>query len=65
MADVKATLSKDEKTLILEIPFNKKGKLSKSEKSMVHASTNGNVEADLEVGGKPLTVGINAYTKKD
>lgn len=65
MADVKATLSKDEKTLILEIPFSKKGKESKSGKSLVHASTNGNVEADLEVGGKTLTVGINAYTKKD
>lgn len=65
MADVKATLSKDEKTLILEIPFSKKGKESKSGKSITHASTRGNASVDLEVNGKTLTVGINAYTEKD
>lgn len=65
MADVKATLSKDGKTLILEIPFSTKGSASSSGKSMTHASTRGNAVTDLEVNGKDLIVGINAYTKKD
>lgn len=49
--------------LIITIPFNKKGKVSASGKSNVHASTNGNKETEVEVNGKRLTVGVNAYTK--
>jgi hypothetical protein len=48
----------------VEIPFDKKGKLSGSGKSLVHATTNGNKETEVEVGGKNLVLGINAYTKK-
>lgn len=62
MADVKAELSKDGKSLIITMPFDKKGSISKSGKSRVHASTNGNKDSDLEVDGKPLTIGLNAYT---
>jgi hypothetical protein len=50
--------------LVIEIPFDKKGKLSGSGKSLVHATTNGNKETEVEVGGKNLVLGINAYTKK-
>ena len=63
MADIKAKV--DGKNLVITIPFNAKGKASKSGKSMVHASTNGNVTTDLEVGGKMLTIGLNAYTSAD
>ena len=34
---------------------------SASGKSLVIASTNGNVKTDVMVKGKPLTIGLNAY----
>ena len=36
---------------------------SKSGKSRVVASTNGNVTTTVLVQGKPLTIGLNAYIK--
>jgi hypothetical protein len=48
--------------LILTLPFNPKGRSSKSGKSLVHASTDGNVATTTEVNGKPLVIGVNAYT---
>lgn len=56
----------DSKTgkLILEIDLNMKGTKSASGKSNVHFSTSGNQSLDkVIVDGKPLTIGINAYTK--
>lgn len=38
---------------------------SSSGKTLVVASTNGNVRTSLQVLGKPVTVGINAYIAKD
>lgn len=49
-------------SLVITIPFDKVGKESGSKKSMVHASTNGNVVSSVMINGKPLTIGVNAYT---
>ena len=51
-------------TLTVEItPFSVTGNVSGSGKSTVHASTRGNVRTDLQVEGKDLIIGLNAYTK--
>jgi hypothetical protein len=51
-------------TLFIELPFNQKGTPSGSGKSNVHASTNGNQPTTVEVDGKVLVVGVNAYTRR-
>lgn len=38
---------------------------SKSGKSLLLASTEGNLNTGLKIGGKDLIVGLNAYTKVD
>lgn len=38
--------------------------LSSTGKTLVVASTRGNLKTDQTVGGKPLTIGVNAYTTK-
>ena len=53
---------KDNK-LILEIDLEEPTP-SASGKTLVVASTHGNMVTDAEVEGKPLIVGINAYIKK-
>ena len=53
---------KDNK-LILEIDLEKPTP-SASGKTLVVASTHGNMVTDAEVEGKPLIVGLNAYIKK-
>ena len=50
--------------LIVEIEINKQPVPSASEKTLVVASTRGNVSTDVMVEGKPLTIGLNAYIKK-
>ena len=39
-------------------------KPSASGKTLVVASTRGNMKTELTVNGKPLTIGLNAYTSK-
>ena len=48
--------------LIIEIDVQKPTP-SKSGKSLVVASTNGNVTTSTLVDGKPLVIGLNAYIK--
>ena len=48
--------------LIITIPISPR--TSKSGKSLVIASTGGNVATGLEHGGKPVILGLNAYTTK-
>lgn len=50
--------------LVITIPFDKKGAPSASGKTMVHASTRGNLATTVQVDGKTLVVGLNAYTPK-
>lgn len=57
MAEVKAG------KLVITIDFDESGHLSKQGKSKVHASTKGNIPTTVQVNGKPLILGVNAYTK--
>lgn len=47
-----------------KLPSNKKDvEPSKSGKSLIYASTNGNMNSGLKVNGSDLIIGLNAYTK--
>lgn len=61
---MKATIEKDE--LVIRIPVSKDPKASKSGKSLVLASTSGNVKPQgLTYKGKQVTIGLNAYVTAD
>lgn len=49
--------------LIITLDLNEKGTPSGSGKTMVHASTHGNTPTTVQIGGKVLILGVNAYTK--
>lgn len=51
------------KKLIIEIDLDEERKPSASGKSLVVASTRGNVTTDVKVDSKPLVVAVNAYVK--
>ena len=51
-----------ENKLYIEIDLEKPTR-STSGKTLVVASTRGNVVTDIMVDGKPVTIGINAYIK--
>lgn len=53
-----------DKNLIITIPVCDPPQPSKSGKSDIVASTNGNMTTDLMVQGKPVVIGLNAYTKR-
>ena len=48
--------------LIIEIEFNEVGYPSATGKTKVHASTHGNQPSNVQVNGKTLVIGLNAYT---
>lgn len=48
--------------LIITLPINEH--LSKSQKNLVIASTNGNVQSGLVHKDKPVTIGVNAYISR-
>jgi polysaccharide deacetylase 2 family uncharacterized protein YibQ len=50
--------------LVITIPMNPKSVPSASGKTLVVASSHGNVKTDAEVDGKSVTVGLNAYIHK-
>lgn len=50
--------------LMIVMDFDETGTPSASGKTMVHASTRGNMTTTALVNGKPLTIGVNAYTKR-
>jgi hypothetical protein len=50
--------------LVITIALDSKGAPSASGKTLVHASTRGNVQTDVVLNGKPLTIGLNAYCPK-
>lgn len=49
--------------LVIRIPMTDP-RPSASGKTLVVASTNGNVRTTVMVAGKPVTVGLNAYISK-
>lgn len=46
--------------LVISIPMQEPTP-SSTGKSLTVASTRGNMKTDVEVNGKPLTIGVNAY----
>ena len=59
---VSVTESNGVSTLKIEVPVSLRP--SKSGKTMLVASSGGNVSTDAIVDGKPVTVGLNAYISK-
>lgn len=53
------------KVMTIEIPLLDAPKPSSTGKSLIHATTSGNIATDTQVGGKPLVISVNAYTKVD
>lgn len=51
--------------LLIEMDINKPLKLSKSEKSYVLCTTNGNKPTTVQHEGKVVTLGLTAYISKD
>jgi len=49
--------------LVIRIPLEKPH-ASTSGKTLIVASTGGNVQTDIKIDGKPVFVGLNAYIKK-
>jgi len=61
---MKITINEKEKKMIIEIDLQTPAP-SKSGKTLVIASTHGNVQVvDATISGKPVTIGINAYIQK-
>jgi hypothetical protein len=49
------------KDLVITIPVNSPPQRSKSGKSLIVASTNGNARTNITIDGKNVVVGLNAY----
>lgn len=49
--------------LIVTIPLNANPTRSASGKTLMVASTHGNVPTTAQINGKPVIVGLNAYIK--
>jgi hypothetical protein len=60
---IKAEIKGD--NLIITLPLEKEPRPSTSGKTLVVATTHGNVQLGAEYKGKPVTIGVNAYIKKD
>lgn len=63
MANKEMTCEVKDGNLVITIPMNKP-EPSKSGKTMVVASSHGNVATTAVVDGKPVTIGVNAYIKR-
>ncbi len=60
-----ATVRIEGDKLIIELSLNTKDpQPSASGKTLVVASTHGNMTTDVMVNGKPLVIGVNAYIRK-
>jgi hypothetical protein len=60
MAEIRAKIENG--NLVITLPIGKPT-ASASGKTLVVASTRGNVKTDLMVEGHPVTIGVNAYIK--
>ena len=60
---VRVELSADKKQLVITADLETP-QPSASGKTLVVASTRGNMRTSVEVNGKPLTLGFNAYVNK-
>ena len=51
--------------LVIRIPMRKEPTPSSSGKTLILATSGGNVKTEVSVFGKPVFVGLNAYVSKD
>lgn len=54
----------EDKELVIRIPLEEP-RPSSSGKTLIVASTGGNVRTQAEVNGKPVFLGLNAYIKRE
>jgi hypothetical protein len=57
----KLTATIEDGFLVIKVPLNPTPVRSASGKTLVVASTHGNKQTEVEVDGKPVIVGANAY----
>ena len=57
----KLTATIEGEYLVIRVPMNPTPVRSATGKTMVVASSHGNKETEIEVQGKPVFVGVNAY----
>ena len=57
----KLTATVEDGYLVIRVPLNPMPTRSSSGKTLVVASSHGNKQTDLEIEGKPVIVGCNAY----
>jgi hypothetical protein len=57
----KLTASIEGEYLVIRVPLNPKPTLSSTGKTLVVASSHGNKQTEVEIEGKPVIVGVNAY----
>ena len=57
-------IDKTKKTVTIVLPLQEPTP-SVSGKTMVIATTRGNMQTDVEMNGKPVTIGVNCYFKKN
>lgn len=50
--------------LVIELPMNSAPTASASGKTLVVATTHGNIQTPATVNGKPVTLGVNAYIRR-
>ena len=53
------------KNLVISVPMNKKPEASASGKTLVVASSHGNQQTSLQIDGKTVVIGVNAYIYPD
>jgi hypothetical protein len=57
----KLTASIEGEFLVIRVPLNSHPTLSASGKTLVVATSHGNKQTEIEIQGKPVFVGVNAY----
>lgn len=57
------TASIEGEYLVIRVPLNAKPVPSSTGKTLVVASTHGNKQTEVEIDGKPVFVGVNAYIR--
>ena len=62
--DLIVSLNQEEGTLTIVLPLNNPPRLSVSEKTLVIASTYGNAKTNIQLQGRPLILGVNAYIRR-
>jgi hypothetical protein len=60
----KLTASIEDECLVIRVPLNSKPTPSSTGKTLVVASSHGNKRTEVEIDGKLVIVGVNAYVAR-